>query len=119
MALVTNKPLAQSVQILRAFGLLEYFPLRVGGDGPLPRKPNPEGLRFLMGEASASPQNTVLVGDSTVDLQTARKAGVRICLARYGFGFHDLAAGDLNGEEVLLDDPREIPTIIERLLHAH
>ena len=44
-----------------------------------------------MKQASVEPAETVLVGDSTVDLQTARNAGVRICLARYGFGFADLA----------------------------
>jgi phosphoglycolate phosphatase len=108
MALLTNKPLAASVRILEAFGLAGHFPLRVGGDGPWPRKPLPDGLQFLMEESHADPAHTVLVGDSTVDLQTARNAGVRICLARYGFGFADLSADALRGDELFASHPREI-----------
>jgi phosphoglycolate phosphatase len=114
MALLTNKPLEQAVQILRAFDLFKYFPWRVGGDGPWPRKPDPEGLRFLMNAASAQKDSTMLVGDSSVDWQTARNAGVRVCLARYGFGFQDLAEGALTGEESLVDDPREIPDAVRK-----
>jgi phosphoglycolate phosphatase len=112
MALLTNKPLEQSVTILQAFGLAGYFQWVVGGDGPWPRKPAPEGMRFLMQQAAAAPDDTVLVGDSAIDLQTARNAGVRICLARYGFGFADLAAGDLRGDESLVDAPGEISGVL-------
>jgi phosphoglycolate phosphatase len=112
MALLTNKPLEQSVTILEAFGLTRYFRWVVGGDGPWPRKPAPDGMRFLMEQAAACPTTTVLIGDSTVDLQTARNAGVRICLARYGFGFADLAPGDLRGDEALVDAPAEIAGVL-------
>lgn len=108
MALLTNKPLHASIRILDTFGLTGYFRLRVGGDGPWPRKPAPEGLRFLMKEASAESENTTMVGDSTVDLKTARNAGVRICLVRYGFGFLDLEPGALTGDELIVDQPRQI-----------
>jgi phosphoglycolate phosphatase len=108
MALLTNKPVDASVRILEAFGLGRFFRLSVGGDGPWPRKPAPDGLRFLMKEESAEAFDTVLVGDSSVDLQTARNAGVRICLARYGFGFADLAVDALRGDELIVDHPREI-----------
>jgi phosphoglycolate phosphatase len=108
MALLTNKPLAQTVMILEQFGLAKYFPHVIGGDGPWPRKPAPDGLRFLMTQAAADPGQTTLVGDSTVDLQTARNAGVRICLVRYGFGYADLPMGDLRGDELLVDAPAEL-----------
>jgi phosphoglycolate phosphatase len=112
MALLTNKPLAQSVRILDVFGLSKYFQWVIGGDGPWPRKPEPDGLRFLMHQATAGPSETVLVGDSTIDLQTSRNAGVRICLARYGFGFADLAVKDLRGDEWLVDTPAEIAGVL-------
>jgi phosphoglycolate phosphatase len=112
MALLTNKPLEQSVKILDAFGLAKYFPWVVGGDGPLPRKPAPDGIRFLMQQTGAGPGETVLIGDSTVDLQTSRNAGVRICLARYGFGFADVALSDLRGDERLVDTPAEIADVL-------
>ena len=108
MSLLTNKPLEASTRILEAFGLSKFFRLRVGGDGPWPRKPAPEGLRFLMKEESADSLQTMLVGDSGVDLSTARNAGVRICLARYGFGFADVAPETLRGDELLVDEPRQI-----------
>ena len=112
MALLTNKPLEQSVRILEAFGLSRYFQWVVGGDGPWPRKPEPDGIRFLMHQAAAGPGETVLVGDSTIDLQTARNAGVRICLARYGFGFADVPVTDLRGDESLVDTPAEISGVL-------
>ena len=98
MALLTNKPLEPSLKILELFGLSKYFRWVVGGDGPWPRKPAPDGMRYLMGQASAGPHETTLIGDSTVDLQTSRNAGVRVCLARYGFGFVDLPARLWTGE---------------------
>jgi phosphoglycolate phosphatase len=112
MALLTNKPLEQSVRILDAFGLSKYFAWVVGGDGPWPRKPAPDSMRFLMDQAATARTETVLVGDSTIDLQTSRNAGVRICLARYGFGFADLAASELRGDEVLVDAPSDIPGVL-------
>jgi phosphoglycolate phosphatase len=108
MALLTNKPLDASVRILDTFDLSRFFRLRVGGDGPWPRKPAPEGLRFLMKEESSQPSDTILVGDSAVDLATAQNAGVGICLARYGFGFADVAPEMLKGGERIADEPRDI-----------
>ena len=65
-----------------------------------------------MSRAAVGPGETVMIGDSSVDLETARNAGVRICLARYGFGFADLAPGALNGDEWLADSPRAIAALI-------
>jgi phosphoglycolate phosphatase len=112
MALLTNKPLDQSNRILDAFGLSKHFQWVVGGDGPWPRKPEPDGIRFLMHQASAAASETVLIGDSTIDLQTSRNAGVRICLARYGFGFVDVPETDLRGDESLVDTPAEITGVL-------
>lgn len=112
MALLTNKPLEQTAIILDRFHLTEYFRWSVGGDGPWPRKPAADGLRHLMGQASVGPNETVLIGDSSVDLQTARNAGVRICLARYGFGFADLPLDSLQGDELLANSPADIATLL-------
>ena len=112
MGLLTNKPLEQSVRILESFALARYFRWVVGGDGPWPRKPSPDGLRFLMSQATAGPSETVLIGDSRIDLQTSRNAGVPVCLARYGFGYADLSPADLSGDETLVDDPAEITGVL-------
>jgi phosphoglycolate phosphatase len=112
MALLTNKPLEQSVAILERFQLSKYFRWVVGGDGPWPRKPSPDALRYLMELASLGPGETMLIGDSTVDLQTSRNAGVRICLARYGFGFADIPSDDLRGDELVIDSPAAIAGVL-------
>ena len=112
MAVLTNKPLEQTRKILDLFDLTSYFGWVVGGDGPWPRKPAPDALNFLMNQASSGPAETTLIGDSIVDLQTSRNAGVRICLARYGFGFADLPADQLRGDEALVDTPADIAGIL-------
>jgi phosphoglycolate phosphatase len=115
LALLTNKPLAATQSILDAFGLAGYFPHVVGGDGPLPRKPAPDGLQHLMRIARVFPGETVLVGDSLVDLETARNAGVSICLVRYGFGFVDVPPHALTSDDWIADTPAAIAGV----LHVH
>jgi phosphoglycolate phosphatase len=87
LTVLTNKPTAPSERILAALGLREAFDEVVGGDGPYPRKPDPAGLQAMMASANATARDTLLVGDSAIDLETAQRAGVRCCLVSYGFGF--------------------------------
>ena len=112
LALLTNKPLEQSLRMLEAFGLTKYFALRAGGDGPWPRKPSPEGLQWLMQQARETPERTLMVGDSMVDLETGRCARARVCLARYGFGFGDIPPEEFAGDEWIADTPLAIPEIV-------
>lgn len=92
LAVLTNKPLAPTVRLLEHLSLAGHFDEVVGGDGPLARKPAPDGLLWLMGRAGAAPGATLMVGDSAIDLQTAQSAGVPACLVRYGFGFASVAS---------------------------
>ena len=62
----------------------------IGGDAAFPRKPDPAALRWLIAQAGASAETTLMVGDSRIDLETARQAGTSLCLARYGFGFDQI-----------------------------
>lgn len=115
LAVLTNKPLAATERILDALGIAAFFGGVLGGDGPLPRKPDPAGLRHLMDAASADPERTVMIGDSRVDLATARAAATRVCLARYGFGFR-VSADDLRGDELFADSPADLPRVLENVL---
>ncbi len=114
VAVLTNKPAGASERILAGLGLRGLFDDVVGGDGPLPRKPDPAALLALMERAGATASNTLLVGDSTFDHQTARRASSRCCLAAYGYGFATFPAEQLTGEEWIAADPRELAGIIER-----
>ena len=101
VAVLTNKPLAASERILAGLGLRNLFDEVVGGDGPLPRKPDPAALVAMMARARATPADTLLVGDSIIDHETAKRASVRCCLVTYGFGF---MRERLTGAEWVADD---------------
>ena len=110
LAVLTNKPLAAARRILVGLDLARYFPHEavLGGDGPFPRKPDPAGLRYLAAQAGVDPNQTLLVGDSVIDWRTGQRASVRVCLARYGFGFQTVPVGELDGREHLIDAPAEL-----------
>lgn len=110
IAVLTNKPLASTTRVLAGLNLATFFrdDLVIGGDGPFARKPDPSGLRHLAATASVPLASTVLVGDSRIDLRTARAAGAAICLARYGFGFETVDVHDLATTERVIEAPAEI-----------
>lgn len=118
VAVLTNKAQEPSERILDGLGLLELFDDVVGGDGPLPRKPDPAALLDLMDRAGAVASRTLLVGDSSFDHQTARRAKSHCCMAAYGFGYQTFTAEELTGEEWIVTDPRELFGIIERFTAA-
>lgn len=106
LAVLTNKPLAATLTILDAFGLTSFFTGGViGGDGLLPRKPDPAGLSHLIAAASTSPGETLLVGDSIIDWRTAKAGGTHCCLAGYGFGFEGFPPGHLTPDDCIIDRP--------------
>ncbi len=113
LAVLTNKPRELSEAILLGLGLDPFFGQVLGGDGPHARKPNPDGLQRLMADFDTGPQETLLVGDSKIDLQTARAARTSIALARYGFGFRDIARDQLRGDELLVDTPAELVAVLQ------
>jgi phosphoglycolate phosphatase len=114
LAVLTNKPQHATIKILERLDLAAAFSDVVGGDTAAGRKPNPMGLQQIMARANVTAEATVLVGDSPVDLRTTRRAGTRVCLARYGFGFR-FGPDAFSGDEVFVDSPAEIPAAVARL----
>jgi phosphoglycolate phosphatase len=112
LAVLTNKPLSATREILDGLGLARHFGAVVGGDGPFPRKPDPAGLLHLCDIAHVPARNALLVGDSMVDWQTARAAGSRICLAAYGFGFQALSAASLTPADRVIEAPADLLTLL-------
>jgi phosphoglycolate phosphatase len=92
MAVLTNKPVRISVRILDAMGLAKYFRAIYGGNSFETKKPDPLGAKTILRELGAEPQQALLVGDSEVDVQTARNAGTLAAAVNYGFGVHDRGA---------------------------
>jgi len=92
MSVLTNKPTNMSVDILHGLGLAKYFRSIYGGDSFEKKKPDPTGALKILQEFGVSPAQAALVGDSEVDVQTARNAGMVAVTVNYGFGVHDRAA---------------------------
>ncbi len=86
MAVLTNKPVRPARGICEGLGMADYFLHIYGGDSFPVKKPDPLGLRTLMEETGASPDETVMIGDSKVDVETARNAGTWSVGCAFGFG---------------------------------
>jgi phosphoglycolate phosphatase len=91
MAVLTNKPVRFSRRILEGLGLASYFRYIYGGNRFETKKPNPAGMGVLLRDFGAAPKQAMLVGDSEVDVQTARNAGTWCCCVTYGLGGNQLA----------------------------
>jgi phosphoglycolate phosphatase len=89
MAVLTNKPVRVSRKILEGLGLANYFRAVYGGNSFETKKPHPLGAKKILEELSAAPAEALIVGDSEVDVQTARNAGTLAAAVNYGFGTHD------------------------------
>lgn len=107
-AVLTNKPQRAADRVITELGLARWFDAGIAGaDGAYPRKPDPAGLIALALQAGASIDRVILVGDGAQDVETARRAGARVCVARYGFGF-PAAEPLLDGSEIVIDTPRAL-----------
>ena len=114
LAILTNKPQHHTERILDGLRIAPLFRWVIGGDTPHGRKPEPGGLSHLVRLAATRPGDTIMVGDSPIDLRTARAAGTRVCLVRYGFGF-DLATPELRGDEIIAATPADLPALLQSL----
>jgi phosphoglycolate phosphatase len=90
MAVLTNKPVRPARGICEGLGIAPYFLHIYGGDSFPAKKPDPMGLRSLMEETGTRPEETVMIGDSKVDVQTARNTGVWSLGCAFGFGPQNL-----------------------------
>ena len=104
LGVLTNKPTVPTEKILEAFAIRSLFENVIGGDGPYSRKPDPQGLLAMMASTGATPAETVLVGDSGIDYQTAQRASVRCCLVSYGFGFRAFSRDHVGNGDGVVDD---------------
>lgn len=108
MAVLTNKPVIPSRAIVEALGLGLFFAQVYGGNSFPTKKPDPEGARKLLEETGVRPEETVIVGDSHVDVETGRNAGLWTVGVNYGFAPHTLEA---EPPDVLVDTPYELAEV--------
>jgi len=116
LAVLSNKPETPSRRLLEALGLATHLREVIGGDTPgFARKPDPGGLLYLIAGVGAAPRTTMMVGDSMIDVETARRASARVCVARYGFG-HLRAGLTLRPEDHAVESVAELGEVLATFL---
>jgi phosphoglycolate phosphatase len=109
MAVLSNKPVGPSRAIVEALGLGPYFFQVYGGNSFHTKKPDPAGVQALLEEAGAAAEETVIIGDSDIDVLTARNAGIYSVGVTYGLAPHTLQDAP---PDVLIDHPRELADVL-------
>jgi phosphoglycolate phosphatase len=112
MAVLSNKPAKLSIEILEGLGLSQYFRAVYGGDSFEKKKPDPGGALAILSDLGVAPGEAAMVGDSDVDVQTARNAGMLAIGVKYGFGQHDRAK---QPADVYVDSLTELLTLTANL----
>ena len=105
MAVLTNKPVRFSRAILNGLDLSRHFRYVYGGNSFERKKPDPMGVEVLLRDLGAGPREAMVVGDSEVDVLTARNAGIWACGVTYGLGSGRLAQAP---PDLLLDSLTEL-----------
>lgn len=109
MAVLSNKPVGPSRAIVEALGLGSYFFQVYGGNSFHTKKPDPAGVEVLLEESGAKAEETVIIGDSNIDMLTARNAGIYSVGVTYGLAPHTLEDAL---PDVLIDKPHELATVL-------
>ena len=105
MAVLSNKPVNPSRDIVRALGLGEYFVRIYGGNSFTTKKPDPLGVQTILQETGVGAAEALMIGDSAIDVLTGRNAGLWTCGVTYGFAPHTLE--DVP-PDVVLESPGEL-----------
>ncbi len=84
-ALVTNKPHPHTIDILRLLDLSKYFDPVIGTGGDFPAKPDPAAVLYAMKKYGAAPEETIFIGDSSIDWETAKRASIEFAWVNYGY----------------------------------
>ena len=104
-ATATTKGTPTTRLILEQFGLSAYFDHVQGTDG-FPCKPAPDVIFTALAALGARPEDCLMVGDSPADMEAGKRAGVRTCAVRYGYGKPEKLA--IWKPDYWVDDLREL-----------
>jgi phosphoglycolate phosphatase len=109
MAILSNKPVNPSRAIVEALGLADFFVSIYGGNSFPTKKPDPVGVQTILEETRTAASDTLMIGDSGIDVLTGRNAGLWTCGVTYGFAPHTLEEVP---PDVLIDRPAELEQIL-------
>lgn len=108
LAVVTNKESRYTATVLDAHRLAPLFDRVISGDSLPTKKPDPAGIQSCLAQFGATPQRALFVGDSSIDVATARNAGVRVWALPYGYNM---------GEPITACEPDRVIPDISTLLN--
>ncbi len=109
MAVLTNKPVRFSRELIDKLNLGGHFVQIYGGNSFAEKKPDPVGIQALLAETGKPQDRTVMVGDSSTDIKTARNAGVAACGVSWGFKPETFVE---DPPDVVIDDLRELARMV-------
>jgi phosphoglycolate phosphatase len=89
LAVLSNKPARMSREIIEGLKLTKFFRGVYGGDSFEKKKPDPGGALAILQQLGVAPAEAAMVGDSDVDVETARNTGMLAVGVTYGFGQHN------------------------------
>ncbi len=109
-AVITNKPEDLSLRVLDGLNIRSHFSLVLGGDSLKLKKPFPEPLLKAMTEVNAKSDRTIMVGDSPIDIEAGKRAGVTTCGVTYGYSSRE----DLKkaGADIVVDNLVDLKKVV-------
>jgi len=109
MAVLTNKPVRPSQDIVQSLGMGDFFFRIYGGNSFATKKPDPLGAETILHESGVSADQALMIGDSGIDVLTGRNARMWTCGVTYGFAPHTLEDGT---PDVVVQEPRELGELL-------
>ena len=111
ISLLTTKNQDQADKIINHFGLRKYFSVIMGRRNGIPIKPAPDFLIRICKETAVPLENTLMVGDTELDIQCGKNAGAVTCAVTYGFRTKEALM--VENPDFIVSDIQEIIKIIE------
>ncbi|HEY1800657.1 MAG TPA: HAD-IA family hydrolase [Terriglobales bacterium] len=115
MTVLSNKPVNPCRAIVESLGLGDFFTQVYGGNSFATKKPDPEGAKSILHEIGVKAEETLFVGDSSIDVVTGRNAGMWTCGVTYGFAPQTLESVP---PDVVVDTPAELAQLFAASKHA-
>ena len=86
IALFSNKLQHLCEKILEILEIRDYFTYIIGALSGYEMKPNPQAVHFMLNNSNSPANHSYMIGDSDIDMETGYNAGIKLCLAAYGYG---------------------------------
>ena len=111
LAVLSNKPHMQTQDVVSRFFTADTFSQVYGQQEHIPRKPDPAALHMILEAGNLSKEECLYIGDSNVDMQTGRAAGLTTIGVSWGFQGRNVLVE--HGANYVVDQPKEILSIVK------